>query len=162
LTPLVRIQSGPLELAEVVAAVAHPSAGGVVTFSGVVRDHHEGKQVVGIRYEADDAMAEATMRRIAGEVGARWPEARIALLHRTGKLEIGEASVVIAVSCPHRAQAFDACEYAIDTLKQLVPIWKKEAYDTGEVWLDGEHRLAQQRAVDPARQGNGPSDALNS
>ncbi|MGH2364564.1 MAG: molybdenum cofactor biosynthesis protein MoaE [Chloroflexota bacterium] len=160
MTPLVRVQSGPLELAEVVAAVAHPSAGGVVTFSGVVRDHHEGKQVVGIRYDADEAMAEVTMRRIADDVRARWPEARIALLHRTGKLEIGEASVVIAVSCPHRAEAFAACEYAIDTLKQIVPIWKKEAYDTGEVWLDGEHRLAQQRAVDPATQGNSTSGTL--
>jgi molybdopterin synthase catalytic subunit len=68
------------------------------------------------------------------------------VLHRTGKLEIGEASVLIAVSAPHRAEAFDACEYAIDTLKQIVPIWKKEAYDDGEVWLEQEHRLAQEQA----------------
>jgi len=80
------------------------------------------------------------------DVQRRWPDCRIAMVHRTGKLEIGEASVLIAVSAPHRAEAFDACEYAIDTLKQIVPIWKKEAYDDGEVWLEYEHRLAQKQA----------------
>ena len=143
---LIRVQEGSLDLAEVIAAVEHPSAGGIVTFSGVVRDHHDGKRVVGISYEAYGDMAEAMMRRIAEDVGQRWPETRIAMVHRTGKLEIGEASVLIAVSAPHRAEAFDACEYAIDTLKQLVPVWKKEAYEGGEVWLEQEHRLAQQQA----------------
>lgn len=133
-------------MAEVVRAVEHPAAGGLVTFSGVVRDHHEGKRVTSIAYEAYGEMAEAKMRQIADEVVQRWPECCIAMAHRTGKLDIGEASVLIAVSAPHRAEAFDACEFAIDTLKQIVPIWKKEAYDNGEVWLEYEHRLAQEQA----------------
>jgi molybdopterin synthase catalytic subunit len=144
--PLVRIQEEPLDLHELVRAVEHPSAGGLVTFAGVVRDHHEGKRVTAISYEAYGSMAEAKMRQIAAEVERRWPECRIAMLHRTGQLEIGEASVMIAVSAPHRAEAFDACEYAIDTLKQLVPVWKKEAYEDGAMWLEYEHRLAQQQA----------------
>jgi len=143
---LIRVQEAPLDLAELVRAVEHPSAGGLVTFSGVVRDHHDGKHVTAIAYEAYGEMAEAKMRDIAAGVQRRWPECRIAIVHRTGKLEIGEASVLIAVSAPHRAEAFDACEYAIDTLKQIVPIWKKEAYDDGEVWLEYEHRLAQEQA----------------
>jgi molybdopterin synthase catalytic subunit len=143
---LIRVQEAPLELAELIAAVEHPSAGAIVTFSGVVRDHHDGKRVTAISYEAYGAMAEAKLRQIAGDVTDRWPECRVAIVHRTGKLEIGEASVLIAVSSPHRAEAFDACELAIDTLKQIVPIWKKEAYEDGEVWLEYEHRLAQEQA----------------
>jgi molybdopterin synthase catalytic subunit len=144
--PLIRVQAEPLELTELIRAVEDPAAGGLVTFSGVVRDHHDGKHVTAIAYEAYGQMADAKMRQIAAEVEHRWPECRIAIIHRTGKLEIGEASVLIAVSAPHRAEAFDACEYAIDTLKQIVPIWKKEAYDDGEVWLEQEHRLAQEQA----------------
>ena len=143
---LVRVQSERLDLAELTAAVEHTAAGAVVTFAGVVRDHHEGKRVTAISYEAYGRMAEAKMREIAVDAQRRWPDCRIAIAHRTGKLEIGEASVLIAVSAPHRAEAFDACEFAIDTLKQIVPIWKKEAYDDGEVWLEYEHRLAQAQA----------------
>ncbi len=145
---LIRVQEDPLSLDEVVRAVEHPSVGGIVTFSGVVRDYHDGKRVVAIRYDAYGEMAEAMMHKIARDVEVRWPEARIAIVHRTGKLEIGEASVLIAVGCAHRAEAFDACEYAIDTLKQIVPIWKKEAYENGEVWLEQEYRLAQEQAVE--------------
>jgi len=144
--PFIRVEAKPLEMAELVRAVEHPSAGGLVTFAGVVRDHHDGKRVTAIAYEAYSTMAEAKMRQIAENVERRWPDCRIAMAHRTGKLEIGEASVLIAVSAPHRAEAFDACEYAIDTLKQIVPIWKKEAYEDGEVWLEHEHRLAQEQA----------------
>lgn len=143
---LVRVQEQPLDLAELIRAVEDSSAGAIVTFAGVVRDHHEGKRVTAIGYEAYGEMAEAKMRQIAAEVRQRWPDCRIALVHRTGKLEIGEASVLIALSAPHRAEAFDACEYAIDTLKQVVPIWKKEAYEGGEAWLEHEHRLAQEQA----------------
>jgi molybdopterin synthase catalytic subunit len=144
---LIRVQEDPLDLAELIRAVEHPGAGGLVTFSGVVRDHHDGKRVTAISYEAYGAMAQAKMRQIAKDIMERWPDCHIAIAHRTGKLDIGEASVLIAVSAPHRAEAFDACECAIDTLKQLVPIWKKEAYDTGEVWLEHEHRLAQSQAT---------------
>jgi molybdopterin synthase catalytic subunit len=146
---LIRVQEQALDLAQLIGAVEHPSAGGLVTFSGVVRDHHDGKRVVAIGYEAYGEMAEAKMRQIAVEVQERWPECRIAMAHRTGDLQIGEASVMIAVSAPHRAEAFDACEYAIDTLKQIVPIWKKEAYEDGQVWLEHEHRLAQEQARGP-------------
>jgi molybdopterin synthase catalytic subunit len=145
---VIRVQEQPLDLAELLRAVEHPSAGAIVTFAGVVRDHHDGKRVTGIAYEAYGQMAEAKMRQIADDVRQRWPGCRIAMTHRTGRLEIGEASVLIAVSSPHRAEAFDACEYAIDTLKQVVPIWKKEAYEGGELWLEYEHRLAQQQARD--------------
>jgi len=140
---LIRVQGAPLDLNEVVRAVERPSAGGIVSFSGVVRDQHDGKRVTAIGYEAYGAMAESKMRQIGEDVERRWPDATIAMLHRTGQLKIGEASVLIAVSAPHRAEAFDACEYAIDTLKQIVPIWKKEAYEDGQVWLEYEHRLAQ-------------------
>ena len=143
---LIRVQEDPLDLAELIGAVEHAAAGAVVTFAGVVRDHHDGKRVTGIAYEAYGEMAAGKMRQIANDVAERWPDCRIAMVHRTGKLEIGEASVLIAVSSPHRAEAFDACEYAIDTLKQIVPIWKKEAYEGGEVWLEYEHRLAQEQA----------------
>lgn len=143
---LIRVQEAPLDLSELLRAVEQPSAGGLVTFSGVVRDHHDGKRVTAISYEAYGQMAEAKMRQIAEDVCRRWPDCRVAMAHRTGKLDIGEASVLIAVSAPHRAEAFDACEYAIDTLKQIVPIWKKEAYEGGDVWLEYEHRLAQEQA----------------
>ncbi len=149
---LIEITGAPLDLNELIRAVEHPSAGGLVTFSGVVRDHHDGKRVVAIGYEAYGKMAEVKLRQIADEVTRRWPECRIAMAHRTGDLQIGEASVLIAVSAPHRAEAFDACEYAIDTLKQIVPIWKKEAYEDGQVWLEYEHRLAQEQAS-----GRGPT-----
>ena len=145
---MIRIQSEPLDLAEVVRAVSRDAAGAVVTFAGVVRDHHQGKRVTGIRYDAYGEMAEAMLRRIAADLEQRWPDCHVAIVHRTGHLEIGEASVLIAVSAPHRGEAFDACEYAIDILKQTVPIWKKEAYEDGEVWLEHEHRLAQAQATE--------------
>ncbi|MBV9119547.1 MAG: molybdenum cofactor biosynthesis protein MoaE [Chloroflexi bacterium] len=144
---LIRIQSEALDLQEVIDAVSHPAAGAVVTFAGVVRDHHDGRRVTAMAYEAYGSMAEHKLRQITAEVADRWPDVRVAILHRTGKLEIGDASVMIAASAPHRAEAFDACEYAIDTLKQVVPIWKKEAYEDGEVWLEHEHRLAQDQAL---------------
>src|SRR3974390_2943277 len=98
----VRVQETRLDLSELILAVEHPSAGGLVTFSGVVRDHHDGKRGVAIGYEAYGKMAEAKMRQIADDVRQRWPECRIAIAHRTGDLQIGEASVMIAVSAPHR------------------------------------------------------------
>ncbi|HEX6512821.1 MAG TPA: molybdenum cofactor biosynthesis protein MoaE [Chloroflexota bacterium] len=143
---LIKIQEQSLDLAELIRAVEHPSAGAVVTFSGVVRDRHEGKRVTAISYEAYGELAAAKMGQIAEDIRRRWPGCRVAMAHRTGKLDICEASVMIAVSAEHRAEAFDACEYAIDTLKQIVPIWKKEAYEDGEVWLEYEHRLAQEQA----------------
>jgi len=111
--------------------------GGVVTFQGVVRDNARGKQVRSLEYDAYTEMAERQMAQIAAEVEARWGDATVAMVHRIGRLEIGECSVVVAVACPHRGEAFEACRYAIDTLKSTVPIWKKEIYIDGEEWVEG-------------------------
>ncbi|MBI2152189.1 MAG: molybdenum cofactor biosynthesis protein MoaE [Candidatus Rokubacteria bacterium] len=133
---LYRVTSDPLSEAAVTAAVADPEAGGVVVFSGVVRDETGGRRVKFLEYEAHAPMAEAKMRGIGGMVRARWPGVkRVAMVHRVGRLEIGEASVIIAVSAGHRAEAFEACRFAIDRLKETVPIWKKEYFEDGEVWV---------------------------
>jgi molybdopterin synthase catalytic subunit len=133
---LAELRGTPLSLDEVVAAVSSPGCGGVVTFTGVVRDHSRGQAIEHLEYEAYEPMAEAEMRRIAGEVRERWPGARIAMVHRVGRLEIGDAAVMIAVAAPHRAAAFEACRYAIDALKQSVPIWKKEFGTEGTCWVE--------------------------
>jgi molybdopterin synthase catalytic subunit len=111
--------------------------GGVVTFQGVVRDNARGKQVRSLEYDAYVEMAEQQMAQIAAEVERRWEASAVAMVHRIGPLEIGECSVVVVVACPHRAEAFEACRYAIDTLKSTVPIWKKEIYTDGEEWVEG-------------------------
>jgi MoaE-MoaD fusion protein len=134
---LVEIGPAPLDPRRLEAAVAHPSAGGICTFTGVVRDNSLGRSVTHLEYEAYAEMAEAEIRRITDEIGGRWPDARVAVAHRTGRLQIGEASVVVAVSCPHRAEAFEACRYGIDRLKESVPIWKKEFAADGESWIEG-------------------------
>jgi molybdopterin converting factor subunit 1 len=119
------------------SAVAHPGAGAVCTFTGVVRDNSRGEAVTHLEYEAYPGMAERQMRAIATEIGERWPEARVAMAHRTGRLEIGEASVVVSVSSPHRAEAIAACKWGIDRLKESVPIWKKEHASSGGTWIEG-------------------------
>ncbi len=125
----------PLSLDALLAAVSHPGAGGIVLFLGVVRDNNDGRDVHYLEYEAYDSAAEASMRRIASEAESRWPGTRVACAHRTGRLEIGEASVIVAAAAPHRAEAFEAARYVIDTLKAEAPIWKKEVYEGGEVWI---------------------------
>jgi molybdopterin synthase catalytic subunit len=112
--------------------------GAIVTFDGCVRNQSHGRRTLYLDYEAYESMALAKMREIAAEVHAKFPIDRVAVAHRLGRLEIGETSVFIAVSAPHRAAAFDACRYAIDTLKRSVPIWKKEYFEDGAVWADGE------------------------
>jgi molybdopterin synthase catalytic subunit len=120
----------------VALAVEHPGAGALALFSGVVRDQTGGRRVKFLEYEGHRPMALAKMREIGAAIRSRWPAVtRIALLHRIGRLEIGESSVMIAVSSPHRAVAFDACRFAIDTLKETVPIWKKEHFEDGEIWV---------------------------
>ena len=120
-----------------VAEVSHPSVGGIVVFEGVVRDHARGKQVRYLEYEAYEEMAEQQIRAIIEEARQRWGVERVAVAHRFGRLEIGEASVIIVVASPHRGEAFDACRYIIDTLKATVPIWKKEVATNGEEWVEG-------------------------
>ena len=111
--------------------------GAVVTFAGVVRNHSGGKRTDHLVYEAYADMAEKKMREIGDEVRSRWGIEDFSILHRIGRLEIGEISVLIAVSSPHRSEAFAACQYAIDRLKQIVPIWKKEVGEDGESWVEG-------------------------
>jgi molybdopterin synthase catalytic subunit len=126
----------PLDPAAVIARVAGPGMGGIVVFVGAVRDEARGRSIRHLEYEAYPGMAEREMDRVADEAAQRWPGARVAIAHRTGHLEIGELAVVVAAAAPHRAEAFAACRFAIDTLKERVPIWKKEFASDGEYWVD--------------------------
>jgi molybdopterin synthase catalytic subunit len=135
---LVRLSADPLSVDEALASVADPGAGGTCVFVGTVRDRSDGGDVRGLRYEAWDELAIERLREIASEMLEGWPLRRVAILHRTGDLAVGEASVVIACSAPHRAEAFEACRHGIERLKQEVPIWKKEAFVSGEAeWVMG-------------------------
>ena len=130
-----RLSDEPLSLERAAAEVASDDAGAIATFVGTTRARSRGRDVVRLEYEAYEGMAEAEMERIAGELRARHDVIDVAIHHRVGPVEIGETSVVIAVSAAHRAAAFDACREAIDTLKQTVPLWKKELYVGGEEWI---------------------------
>ncbi|MFW6358763.1 MAG: molybdenum cofactor biosynthesis protein MoaE [Chroococcales cyanobacterium] len=126
------IQFAPLSLEEVYRLADDPANGAVVVMSGTVRNQTEGKPVVSLEYQAYEPMALAVFQQIAVDIRQQWPDTtRIVIHHRTGHLKIGEISVLVAVGCPHRAEAFEACRYAIDTLKHNAPIWKKEH------WADG-------------------------
>jgi molybdopterin synthase catalytic subunit len=137
---IVKITRDPLDEAAIttlVRSLADPADGGIVIFQGVVRDNARGKRVRYLEYDAYPEMAEQQMASIAVEVERRWHTGNVALVHRIGRLEIGECSVVVVVACPHRGEAFEACRYAIDTLKTTVPIWKKEVAEDGEEWVEG-------------------------
>jgi molybdopterin synthase catalytic subunit/molybdopterin converting factor small subunit len=130
-----RVTEEPLSLDAVVAEVVDERAGGIATFSGTVRRQSRGREVTRLEYEAYAEMAEDVMARLAAELEQRYELCAIAIHHRVGTLEIGEASVVIAVSAPHRQDALAACKDAIDGLKETVPLWKKEVYEGGEEWI---------------------------
>jgi len=135
---LVRVTADPLSVDEALAAVADPGAGGTCVFMGTVRDHSEAGDVTGLRYEAWEELAVRRLQELADELADRWPLKKVAILHRTGDLSVGEASVVIACSAPHRADAFEACRQGIERLKEDVPIWKKEELTSGEAhWVMG-------------------------
>ncbi len=119
-----------------VLGVADPRDGAVCVFVGVVRNENQGRAVSHLEYEAYEEMALPVMEEIEGEARRRWPVTRVDLVHRLGRLEIGEASVAVAVTAPHRAAAFEACRYAIDTLKSRAPIWKKEFFTDGSRWVE--------------------------
>jgi molybdopterin synthase catalytic subunit len=133
----VKVTADPLSIDEAYAAVRRDDCGAVALFIGTVRDHHDGKKVTQISYSAFKEMAEKEFAKIEAESAARWKTGAVYIAHRTGRLRIGDASVVIAVSSAHRAEAFEACRYAIETLKKLAPIWKEEFYDTGKAWISG-------------------------
>jgi molybdopterin converting factor subunit 1 len=134
---LFELTSDSLDPRRLEAAVAHAGAGAICTFTGIVRDSSRGEEITHLEYEAYSGMVEQQMRLIAGEIVERWPEARVAMAHRTGRLEVGEASVVVTTSCPHREEAFAACKWGIDRLKESVPVWKKEFAASGAVWIEG-------------------------
>jgi MoaE-MoaD fusion protein len=130
-----RVTEEPLSLEAVAAEVADERAGAVATFTGTVRRQSRGREVTHLDYEAYAEMAEDVMARLAGDLEARYDLCSIAIHHRVGRLEVGEASVVIAISAPHRQDALAACKDAIDRLKETVPLWKKEVYEGGEEWV---------------------------
>ncbi|HET7746933.1 MAG TPA: molybdenum cofactor biosynthesis protein MoaE [Vicinamibacteria bacterium] len=131
---MVRLTREPIDLPGLLAA--DRADGAVALFVGVVRDHHQGRAVRHLEYEAYEEMAVPLLEELEADVRRRWPVSEVRLVHRLGRMEIGEASVAVAVTSPHRAEAFAACRHAIDTLKRTVPIWKKEFYADGAVWLD--------------------------
>jgi molybdopterin synthase catalytic subunit len=133
--PWVALSEKPLDVTAVLDRVRHRDAGAVVLFLGTVRDHNYGRSVRFLEYEAYQALALREMARVASEAAARWPLLGIAMEHRVGHLSVGDVSVAIAVAAGHRREAFEAGRYAIDTLKQTVPIWKKEVWDSGEEWV---------------------------
>lgn len=135
-----KVVEGPIDDLDLSAVVRTDEDGAVVEFRGVARRYSRGREVVHLEYEAYPEMAEKVMAEIGDEITTRWPVSRVAIVHRTGVLAIGQASVVIAVAAPHRAEAFAACQYAIDRLKQLVPIWKKEVWSDGSQWIGWEHQ----------------------
>jgi molybdopterin synthase catalytic subunit len=134
---MIRIVEGPIDRNAVIEGASSSEAGAIVTFDGVVRNHARGKKVTHLYYEAYPEMAEKEMEKIRAETLRRWSLEGMAMAHRTGRLEIGDSSVFIAISSAHRAEAFEACRFAIDSLKTTVPIWKKEHYEDGEIWIEG-------------------------
>jgi len=140
-TPLLAIGRAPLALELLTRAVTASDRAGadgaIVTFLGLVRNHNAGRRVQYLEYEAYEPLALKAFERIADEARRRWPGARLALHHRIGRLEIGEASVAIASASAHRAEAFAACRYAIERIKQIAPIWKREYFDGGDLWIEG-------------------------
>lgn len=145
---LITVTDQPLDARETEAAVADPSCGAILTFTGQVRDNARGQAVTELAYEAYAEAAERMMTTIAGEITERWGIERVAIVHRVGVLGPGEASVVISVASPHRPEAFDACRHAIERLKEVVPIWKKEHYRDGSTWIGSEAEYRRQLAED--------------
>lgn len=134
---LIQLTEAVLDPAPLVAAVRTDASGAVTLFYGVVRDHNEGRQVLYLEYDAYRELAERQLRLVAEELRERFSIDDVAIAHRFGRLEIGETSLLVAVSSAHRAEAFAACQAAVDRIKQTVPIWKKEHWADGSVWLDG-------------------------
>jgi molybdopterin synthase catalytic subunit len=130
-----RVTNQPIDLNEPVRFVTDPEAGAIATFIGTTRNNNEGRKVIGLDYEAYPEMAEKELARIGEDAKKNWPICRMAISHRLGPVRIGEASVIIAVSSAHRDAAFAACRFAIEEIKRTVPIWKKEVFEGGEVWI---------------------------
>jgi molybdopterin synthase catalytic subunit len=132
---MIEITAAPIELTEIHRYLASPHAGGEVVFTGTVRDHNEGHQVDFLEFEAYGEMALQVMHAIAEEIRTHWAVTKVAMVHRVGRVEIGEVCVVVGVSAPHRAAAFEGARHGIDRLKADVPIWKRETFEGGQAWL---------------------------
>ena len=148
-TPLVAVGPGELDLTALTAAVAASGSGdgAIAAFSGLVRDHNQGRQVEFLVYEAYETLAVRTLGRIVDEALDAWPDTRVGVHHRIGRLEIGEASIIIVAASAHRGNAFAACRYTIERVKQIVPIWKHEHFAGGDVWLEGATADPDDRAA---------------
>jgi molybdopterin synthase catalytic subunit len=150
----VTISATSLDPGRIAAAVGDPGAGAVVVFTGTTRRTNAGRRVVRLEYEAHASMALREMRQLAAEAKRRWPLRKVAMAHRVGVVPVGKPSVVIAVSAGHREEAFTAARWLIDRLKEIVPIWKKERYRGGAVWIGAQQsKPPRRRAIYPARRG---------
>ena len=132
---MILVTREPLNPEAITTTVRKEANGGVVTFLGTTRNDSDGRRVLYLEYEAYEGMAEKMLGRIAGEISQRWGITDVSIAHRFGRLELGEISLVVAVASPHRQEAFQACLYTVDRIKQNVPIWKKEVFEDGEVWV---------------------------
>lgn len=150
---LIRVTDTELDAGQAIAAVATPAAGAINVFLGVVRDNNLGRNVGHLEYEAYPEMAEKVMRQLGEEAITQFGLERVAILHRTGRLEIGETSLLVAISSGHRAESFEGGHWLVNEIKKRVPVWKKEVWDTGEAWIEGPESLGMQSAT-PAG-GNG-------
>ena len=152
---VVALTTQPLDAASLSRLIAGDADGAVAAFVGIVRNHNQGREVLFLVYEAYEPLALKVLQRIVDEAAGHWPSTRVAVHHRVGRIEIGEASVAIVAASPHRADAFAACRYAIERVKQIVPIWKHEHFDGGDVWLEGavadpDDETARQKALQTA------------
>ena len=143
---LIRVTTEVLRADEAIDSVQTPASGAVNVFLGVVRNNNLGRTVDYLEYDAYPEMAERVMREIAEEATARFTLEDCAVLHRTGRLEIGETSLLIAVACGHRAESFEASHWLVNEIKKRVPVWKKEVWDDGEAWIEGPESLGKQQA----------------
>ena len=135
---LYRLTREPIDARAIAELILRPDDGAICLFEGVVRNNSKGKKTRYLEYEAYETMALKTMEDLGGFVRQAWEIGSVAIIHRLGHMEIGETSVAIVITSPHRKASFDACEYAIDRLKKIVPIWKKEFFEDGEVWIEGQ------------------------
>lgn len=137
--PAIAVTAARLDLEALTthAAAQASGSGAIASFVGLVRDHNQGRRVLFLEYEAYEPLAVRALERIVEEARSTWPDASLAVHHRIGRLEIGEASIIIVAVSPHRADAFAACRYTIERVKQIVPIWKREHFEGGDIWLEG-------------------------
>ncbi|HCV42158.1 MAG TPA: molybdenum cofactor biosynthesis protein MoaE [Bacteroidetes bacterium] len=138
---MVSVTATPIDVEEIIRTISSPRAGGIDIFIGTVRNHSQGKRVRQLEYSAYVPMAENVMKEIEEEIKAKWIVDAVAIVHRVGVLQVGDVAVVTAVSAPHRKEAFEACRHAIERVKEVVPIWKKEHFEEGLAWVVGQHEV---------------------